>query len=131
MHGVTSTLQIKHPSSTSNSLQNTNTPDINLERDLIAPGIEEELVLGMEAAEINADRRFVVNISTIVISALLFLMILAWFSFIEAAFYLWLAPDSEDVIVNSSVKLWYAIFVTIVILILIVLIYYHSRNNIK
>lgn len=113
-----------------NNFQNTSTPDVNLERDLIAPGLEEELVLGMETAEINADKRFVVNISTILISALLFLMILAWFDFIQTTFFTWLAPQNAEEFVPSSVKLWYALAVTIFVFILIVLIYYYSRNHI-
>lgn len=112
------------------TLQNTPTPDVNLERDLLPPQLEEELALGMETAEINSDKRFVVNISTILISALLFLMILSWFDFIQTTFFAWLTPESEVELVPSSVKLWYAIGMTIFVSILIVLIYYYSRDHI-
>lgn len=114
------------------NMQNTNTPDIDLERDLLDS--EAEVLLGIEASELTsekgADKRFQVNIATIVISALIFLAILAWFDFIQTTFYSWLVPQIEDPI-PSSVKLWYAIGVTIFIFFIIVLIYYYSRYNIK
>jgi Na+/H+ antiporter NhaC len=118
------------PTTLLSSFQNTSVPDINLERDLIAPQLEEEVLLGMETADINADKRFVVNISTILISALLFLMILAWFDFMQTTFFTWLSPENDKDFIPSSVKLWYAIGITIFILILITLIYYYSRNHI-
>lgn len=129
MYGVMPTVPIK-PHPLLNSFQNTSTPDINLERDLIAPGLEEELALGMETSEINSDKKFVVNISTILISALLFLTILAWFDFIQTTVFTWLAPEKEEEFVPSSVKLWYAIGVTIFVSILVILIYYYSRDHI-
>jgi len=96
-------------------------PDINLERDLIEP----EIALGME---VSSDRRFSVNISTIIISALLFLMILAWFDFIQTTFYSWLSPQSQIELIPPSVKLWYAILITVFVIMLIMLIYYHSDD---
>lgn len=121
---------ITHKSSVINSFQNTNTPDINLERDIIAPELEEEIILGMETAKLNVDKKYMVNISTIIISALLFLMILAWFDFIQTTFFVWLAPQVEAEFVPPSVKFWYAILITIVVLILVVLIYYYSHKHI-
>lgn len=125
------TTVIPHTHHLLSTLQNTNTPDINLERDIINPELEGELALGMEVAEINTDKRFIINVSTIIISALLFLLILSWFDFMQTAFYTWLAPGSVDELVPPSVKLWYAILLTIFIIMLIVLIYYYSRNHIK
>ena len=122
---------IPHKRFSYNSFQITSTPDINLERDIIAPTLEEEIVLGMETSEINTEKRFIVNISTIIISALLFLMILAWFDFMQTTFFIWLAPQTSEELIPSSVKLWYALFITIVVFILITLIYYYSRNHIK
>jgi len=119
------------------SLQNTNTPDIDLDRDLIDPDLE--ILLGMETGELASekqsgnrlvDKKFQVNITTIIISALIFLSILAWFDFIQSTIFNWLAPQNDDPI-PSSVKLWYAIFVTVFIIILIILIYYHSQNYLK
>jgi len=120
------------------SLQSANTPDIDLDRDVI--GSEAEVLLGMETAELetqngllekeSTDTRFRVNLSTIMISALLFLAVLAWFDFIQATFYNILEPQSYNDI-TASTKLWYAIFVTIIIFILVVLIYYHAYNYLK
>jgi hypothetical protein len=111
------------------TLQNVNTPDIDLEQDVLEPEIEAEIALGMEATEISSDK-FRVNISTILISALIFLVILAWFDFIQTAFYLWLIPQAQTDLIPASVKLWYAILKTVIIFILIILIYYHSRYSI-
>ena len=113
------------------SLQDANTPDIDLERDIIEPEVEAEIALGMEATELSSDKRFRVNISTILMSALIFLAILAWFDFMQAAFYNWFLPETQTDLVPPSVKLWYAIFTTIIILILIILIYYHSNTHIR
>lgn len=111
------------------TFQNTNTPDINLERDVITPEIDAEIPLGMEAAKLSTDKKFIVNVSTILISALLFLMILAWFDFMQTTFYIWLAPEDTNDFIPSSVKFWYAIFITVFVLILVVLIYYYSRKH--
>lgn len=112
------------------NFQNTDAPDIDFDRDLIGPEVESEIALGMEASEIASDRRFRVNISTIIISALIFLAILAWFDFIQTTFYLWLVPEAETDPVPSPVKLWYAILITFIVLILVALIFYYSQNNI-
>ena len=113
------------------TLQNVNSPDIDLDRDLVEPNIEAEVALGMENSELSTDNRFRVNISTILISALIFLSILAWFDFIQTAFYLWLLPQAQTDLIPASVKLWYAIMITIVIMIMIFLVYYHSNSTIK
>ncbi|CAH6419646.1 Hypothetical protein HVR_LOCUS720 [uncultured virus] len=113
------------------NFQNTNSPDINLERDIIEPGLESEIALGMEVSEISRDNRFRINISTIIISALLFLMILAWFDFIQTSFYSWVLPESQVDIIPASAKFWYAIVITAFIIIMIILIYYYSREYIK
>ena len=108
--------------------QNSNFPDVDLDRDLINP---DEVVLGMKAVELSSDKRFSVNITTIVISALVFLIILAWFDFIQTQFYAVLYPPSTDDAIPASVKFWYAIMITIFLLILLILIYYHSSDQIK
>jgi len=134
--------------------QQTNTPDINLERDVIPiastnPTISE-VILGMENAELEeeklakkglgiqasesdefSDDRFKINVSTILISALLFLLVLAWFDFIQSAFYSWLSPEFMFEDIPPAVKLWYAIMATVFILILVYLVYYYSRDYIK
>lgn len=111
------------------NFQNTSSPDIDLERDLVTPA---EL-LGMETAStpLAADSRFRLNITTIIVSALIFLTILSWFDFIQTTFFLWMYPEYSENTVPSPVKLWYAVFITIFILILIILIYYHSYKYIK
>src|SRR6267378_8206313 len=99
------------------NLQKINSPDMDLDRDII----EGDTILGMEAGELTTtDKRFQVNISTIVLSALIFLAILAWFDFIQTTFYYLLAPQSPDP-VPPPVKLWYAIFITLFVFILVVL----------
>ena len=137
--------------------QQTNTPDINLERDVIPivnpnPTISQ-VILGMENAELEeeklakkgfgarseqagesnefSDDRFKINVSTILISALLFLLVLAWFDFIQSAFYSWLSPEFMFEDIPPAIKLWYAIMATVFILILVYLVYYYSRDYIK
>lgn len=112
------------------TLQNVNSPDFDLERDIIPEEIDAETILGIEATELSSNKRFRVNISTILISALIFLAVLAWFDFIQTAFYLYLLPDAENDLIPASVKFWYAILITIIILILVVLIYYHAQDQI-
>jgi hypothetical protein len=114
----------------STTLQNVNSPDIDLDRDIIDTEAEAEVLLGMETAEIVSNKKFQVNISTILISAIIFLAILAWFDFIQTAFYTWLSPETQLEVVPASVRLWYAILVTIIVIILVILIYYHSRYHI-
>jgi len=112
-----------------NNFQNTSGPDIDLERDII----EIEELLGMEATEISSekrDSRMVVNLSTIIISALIFLTILSWFDLMQTVFYVWTYPQFISETVPPDVKFWYAILVTSIVLILVVLIYYHSRKHI-
>ena len=105
------------------NLQNANTPDFDLERDLI---IEEEL-LGMEVGGLQNYR---VNVGTIVISALIFLAILAWFDFAQTTFYYVIYPAASIDNIPSWVKLWYAIFITIVIIFLVYLTLYHFKMRI-
>lgn len=119
---------IPHIRSTSLSVsQNTNTPDINLERDLIQP----EVGLGIQATELSTDIRFQINLSTILMSALIFLAILAWFDFIQTTFYTWLTPETQEGTTPPSVTLWYALLITGIVMILVVLIYYHSSEHVK
>lgn len=108
------------------NLQNLNTPDIDLERDLI----DGETLLGMQSTEMSADKRSIVNISTILISALIFLVVLAWFDLIQTAFFDVLVPESSDPI-PAQVKLWYAIFITLFVFILVVLIFHHNRDTLR
>lgn len=111
-----------------NNMQNANTPDVDLDRDLI---IEEE-ALGMEVtreAESRGEKNvaFRVNVATIVISAFLFLIILAWFDFIQTAFYDVLDPSLQDSMVPSTIKLYYALLVTGLSMVFILLIMYHAQ----
>lgn len=137
------------------SLQTANTPDINLERDIIpveAFGFENSELAAQRRTEeekrskggswqevgqnqgIRAlstesnDTRFRINLATIMISALIFLVILAWFDLIQTAFYDWLAPEMSSDTVSPAIKLWYALAVSLIILILIYLIYYYFRD---
>lgn len=105
--------------------QNTNTPDFDLDTDIVGAGIEREIPLGMDLSELAA-KKFRINIASIVISALIFLIILAWFDFIQTVFYNYLYPPTMDDAVPSYVKLWYSIAVTIFIILIIMLIYYYT-----
>lgn len=115
-----------------NKMMNTNSPDFDLERDIMGPD-EDEIVLGMAATELSSrpeNKKFQINIFTITISALIFLAILAWFDFIQTAFYSWMVPNTTNDLIPASVKLWYALLLTIVIIILVWLIYYHTQDHI-
>lgn len=121
---------------------NTNSPDINLDRDII----DNELILGMETGQLSskelnikepnavglaATSRFRINLYTIFISALIFLAILAWVDFIQTTFYTWLSPNSTDSIdstVTTEMKLWYAILITFLVIGLVVLIYWYLNK---
>lgn len=115
-----------------NSFQNTSSPDINLERDLVITEGGSEALLGMQVGEleIDEDTRFRFNIATIIISALIFLAILAWFDFMQTTIYIWLSPQVTDQFVAPSVKLWYAFLITFVVIILVYLIRYYTRRTI-
>lgn len=107
--------------------QNTNAPDFDLDRDIIGPEVEEEVLLGMDLAELS-EKKFQINVATIVMSAIIFLIILAWFDFIQTVFYNYLYPPSIDDAIPSSVKLWYAIMITIFISMMVILIYYYTSR---
>lgn len=99
------------------SLQDVNTPDFET-------GVESDITLGMENSLLTT-KRFTVSIPSVAISAFIFLLILAWFDFMQSAFYDWSDPQSQEGLVSSSSKLWYAILVSIVVIILILLIKYY------
>lgn len=114
------------------SLQ-TNTPDINLERDIILPttiSSETEAVVGggvtTTTAVASAKEQFKVNVTTILISALLFLMVLSWFAYLQAVFYSWTNPDKVVDNIPPTAQFWYATFSTVLILCLVYAIYYFS-----
>lgn len=113
----------------------TNVPDINLERDLVSPELEEEILLGMEAAELASQKRkrphkFRINLATILISAFIFLAILAWFEFIQTAFYEYLYPSaSSEEIVPSYVKFWYCLLISGLVIVLVLLVYYYCYDD--
>lgn len=119
---MSSSTIIHHPKL---NFQDIKTPDINLERDLIEP----EVLFGMETAKLSKNKKFHINISTILISALIFLVILAWFDFVQATFYEWADPRTQIDNLPSHVKLWYAILITTIVIILIILIYYHHSYD--
>jgi hypothetical protein len=123
------THSLAHPANQlylNNNMQNANTPDVDLDRDLTAEALGAEL--GREAAERSQDKgvAFRVNLATIAISAFVFLIILAWFDFIQTAFFVYLDPDSEESMIPSPVKLWYACLLTGLCSILVILIMYYS-----
>jgi hypothetical protein len=101
------------------TLQNTNSPDIDLDRD----------VVGMGTAALAA-RKFKVNIATIVIAALIFLAILAWFDFIQTTFFNVLYKPSIVDNVPSSVKFWYALFITLFVILLLIVVVYYAQLHI-
>lgn len=120
---------INSPAHHAFNFQNTNTPDIDLDRDVIEP--EAEALLGIGSTNMSNDKRFRVNLSTIIISAIIFLMILAWFDFMQTAFFSWLSPETQIGVVPASVKLWYAFLATIIVIIIVTLIYFYFHNHIK
>lgn len=130
------------------TLINTNSPDFDLERDLevfgaeigrqaIAEEIEAESVETFEGSErkrlrggrfVPKKRQFQINIYTIIVSAIIFLTILAWFDFAQTTFYEWVSPKSYDPTLPSSAKFYYAIAVTIFVTIACLLILYYNRG---
>ena len=97
------------------TLQNTNMPDFDLE-------VEGEELLGMEVATVTGLR---INMAGIIVSAVVFLAILAWFDFMQTAVFVWLSPDTTQDIIQPPVKLWYAALVTIFVAAIVILVYYH------
>lgn len=89
------------------NFQNTNAPDIDLERDLIGG-----MVVQGNAQDRKKDTQFRYNLATIVISAVLFLAILAWYDFIQTAFYTWLEPESQTDQPSFLNKFYYALLAT-------------------
>ncbi len=112
-----------------NNMQNTDTPDINLERDLLP----EEIALGLQTGEnvVDANKKFKVNIVTIIISALIFLAILAWFDFAQTTFYAWVYPPTQEDNIPAWAKLWYAVAITATILIIIGLLLYYFWDSLR
>lgn len=112
-----------------NNMQNTDTPDINLERDLLP----EEIALGLQTGEnvVDANKKFKVNIVTIIISALIFLAILAWFDFAQTTFYACVYPPTQEDNIPAWAKLWYAVAITATILIIIGLLLYYFWDSLR
>lgn len=113
------------------NFQDLDSPDINLERDII-PEISEVGLLGYEN-EYNTTLSipgFRINFFTIIISALIFLVILAWFDFIQSAFYSVLFSDSdyEFDLIPPNYKFLYALLITGLVLLIILLIYYYHHK---
>lgn len=107
------------------TFQDSPTPDINLDQDVIALGIESGEI------ETKTKPRFAVNIYTIIISALIFLSVLAWFDWIQSTFYAYEQPEITYDTISLQTKLKYAIGVTIFVAILVVLIYINSPLSVK
>lgn len=110
------------------SFQNTDSPDYDMENDLINGENNAATGLGMENSEIAAQRSIRVNVATILISAFIFLAILAWFDFFQTTFYEWSYPPSTQQEIPSQTKFWYALFVSFIVAILVLLVYYHFSN---
>jgi hypothetical protein len=121
------------------TLQNVPTPDINLERDIVLLGGEEVAQIAVQTGSNNniknkesqqeIDKRFRINVSTIIVSVFLFLMILAFFDLLQTAFFQVLSSkEATEDIVQPSVKLFYFILVTILVLSLIGLLYYYNQD---
>lgn len=111
------------------NLQDIDTPDFDLDRDLIGPE-QEEVILGMKTGKISSKKKYSINLATILVSALAFIAILAWFDFIQTTFYNFILPPDKQDPVASQARLWYALFISIIIFILVYLIYYHSRSTV-
>ena len=85
-------------------------------------------IFGSETAHQSTQGRkqFRINIATIVISALLFLLVLAWFDFIQGTFLSWISPREDVDDVPTTAKLAYAMLITVFVLTGILLVYYYS-----
>lgn len=108
------------------TLQNVNAPDFNLDA---GQALEAETVLGMETSTLSSGKQFRIDIYTIIISALVFLWILAWFDFLQTTIFDWLSPSNDDNLIPPSTKFWYAIIVTFLVFTIIYLIYYNKWSK--
>ena len=73
---------------------------------------------------------FTVSIETVVVTALLFFSILAWFEFLRGLYEDVLIDHTEDEVkINVAHRFWYAAFVTALSIIIIYTIYKVSLHN--
>lgn len=110
-----------HVMSAYKNFQNTNSPDVDLDRDvIIGSALLDE--------QVKNNKRFQFNVATIIMSALIFLAILAWFDFMQTTFYSWLAPDSQVGNPSPAIKLYYALLATGVVAACCLLIVIYSDS---
>lgn len=89
-------------------------------------------VVGRNAVAPSRDQtsrgtRFQINLTTIIISALIFIAILAWFDWIQTSIYVIFDPELASEYVPLSIKFWYSVIVTFLTIALVYLIYYYSE----
>ena len=109
-----------------NNFQNTSGPDIDLDRDVLGAGV----VSGVLDRKLDPDDKehFRFNIATIIMSTLIFLAILAWFDFMQTAFYEWLQPETQVDSPSPASKFYYALLATAVVAVLCALILMYSHK---
>lgn len=109
-----------------NNFQNTNTPDIDLERDVTTVTSAGGFLT--EESALNNSKRFRFNLSTIIMSALIFLAILSWFDFMQTTFYTWLQPTTQEGYPTPANKFYYALLATGVVAVLCGLLIIYSEK---
>lgn len=113
------------------TLQSQLTPDFNLQRDIIPLTAGEAYGSQISNDDLNKKQnQFMINIETIIISAIIFLAIFAWFDYIQTAFLFWLQPDlvNSEAITPAS-KYWYALFITVFVIFLVYLVHRIFEGN--
>jgi ABC-type multidrug transport system permease subunit len=105
----------------------THTPDFDIINE-IPVQTEAEALLGMENTLLSG-QKLSVNIPGILISALIFLVILAWFEFVQTAFYSYMNPEIISQEIPAATKFWTAILFTFLVAMLLSLVYYYCYFN--
>lgn len=103
-----------------NHFQDVNAPDIDLDRDVLQ-------FAGANESNLRHERgKFGINLATMIVSAVVFLAILAWFDLFQTSVFLSFLPHL-DIDVPAHVKFWYAVIVTAFVCSIVGVVYiYHT-----
>ena len=93
----------------------------------LEPDEEAEIFVGMGSVEVSNMRKYTLTIAMVIISAILFLVVLAWFDFAQTVYFTAVSPQTPYTGVPSNVKLGYAVIITVFSVITLALYYIHSR----
>jgi hypothetical protein len=71
---------------------------------------EEAAVLGVETTQTYGFR---INYKSLVITGIVFMLIVAWFDFVQTAFYFWYRPNIDPTDIGPAGVFWFCLFATI------------------